>query len=102
MFDVERPMPLFSTGIQGAVPTFVMAQYVVSRDNRFLINQPAPESGTTEVNVKTPDGTADCYFVHPSSGTAPGFSSGPTSLGCVRHFVKWANGSPNRAIPCSW
>jgi len=24
-----------------------------------------------EVNVKTPDGTADCYFVHPSSGTAP-------------------------------
>src|ERR1041384_4026791 len=24
----------------------------------------------SEVNVKTPDGTADCYFVHPSSGTA--------------------------------
>ncbi len=25
-----------------------------------------------EVNVRTPDGTADCYFVHPTSGTAPG------------------------------
>jgi carboxymethylenebutenolidase len=24
----------------------------------------------SEVNVMTPDGTADCYFVHPSSGTA--------------------------------
>ncbi|MGC3982572.1 MAG: dienelactone hydrolase family protein [Steroidobacteraceae bacterium] len=26
----------------------------------------------SEVNIKTPDGTADAYFVHPSSGTAPG------------------------------
>jgi carboxymethylenebutenolidase len=26
----------------------------------------------SEVNVKTPDGMADCYFVHPASGTAPG------------------------------
>src|SRR6201986_529392 len=25
-----------------------------------------------DVNVTTPDGTADCYFVHPASGTAPG------------------------------
>jgi len=25
----------------------------------------------SDVNVTTPDGTADCYFVHPSSGTAP-------------------------------
>jgi carboxymethylenebutenolidase len=24
----------------------------------------------TDVNVKTPDGTADCYFVHPATGTA--------------------------------
>src|SRR5216110_2883641 len=23
-----------------------------------------------DVTVKTPDGTADCYFVHPSTGTA--------------------------------
>src|SRR3569832_1108129 len=26
----------------------------------------------SEVNVTTPDGTADCYFVHPASGSAPG------------------------------
>ena len=25
----------------------------------------------SDVTVKTPDGTADCYFVHPASGTAP-------------------------------
>src|SRR5216110_2090959 len=24
----------------------------------------------SDVTVKTPDGTADCYFVHPASGTA--------------------------------
>src|SRR5215467_591599 len=24
----------------------------------------------SEVTIKTPDGTADCYFVHPSTGTA--------------------------------
>src|SRR6266704_6479178 len=26
----------------------------------------------SDVNVMTPDGTADCYFVHPASGAAPG------------------------------
>src|SRR5262244_1816413 len=25
----------------------------------------------SEVTIKTPDGTADCYFVHPATGTAP-------------------------------
>lgn len=24
------------------------------------------------MNIQTPNGVADCYFVHPSSGTAPG------------------------------
>jgi len=24
----------------------------------------------SDVDIKTPDGTADCYFVHPASGTA--------------------------------
>ncbi len=28
----------------------------------------------SDVNVTTPDGTADCYFVHPASGTAAGRS----------------------------
>src|SRR6185437_12863357 len=35
----------------------------------------------SEVNVKTPDGTADCYFVHPASGTAPGVLVWPDIFG---------------------
>src|SRR5215831_113351 len=35
----------------------------------------------SEVNIKTPDGTADCYFVHPSSGAAPGVVVWPDILG---------------------
>jgi len=34
-----------------------------------------------EVNIKTPDGTADAYFVHPSTGTAPGVLVWPDILG---------------------
>jgi len=34
-----------------------------------------------EVTVKTPDGTADCYFVHPSTGTAPGVLVWPDIFG---------------------
>src|ERR1043165_6512604 len=35
----------------------------------------------SEVNVKTPDGAADCYFVHPASGTAPGVLVWPDIFG---------------------
>ena len=35
----------------------------------------------SEVNVKTPDGTADCYFVHPATGTAPGVLMWPDIFG---------------------
>jgi carboxymethylenebutenolidase len=35
----------------------------------------------SEVNVKTPDGTADCYFVHPATGTAPGIVMWPDIFG---------------------
>jgi carboxymethylenebutenolidase len=34
-----------------------------------------------DVTVKTPDGTADCYFVHPASGTAPGVLLWPDIFG---------------------
>src|SRR5260221_10952339 len=34
-----------------------------------------------DVNVMTPDGTADCYFVHPASGTAPGVLVWPDIFG---------------------
>lgn len=35
----------------------------------------------TDVNVKTPDGSADCYFVHPASGMAPGVLIWPDIFG---------------------
>jgi carboxymethylenebutenolidase len=34
-----------------------------------------------DVNVKTPDGSADCYFVHPASGAAPGVLIWPDIFG---------------------
>src|SRR3954466_13877580 len=35
----------------------------------------------SDVNVTTPDGTADCYFVYPASGTAPGVLMWPDIFG---------------------
>src|SRR3979409_1577632 len=35
----------------------------------------------TDVNISTPDGAADCYFVHPASGTAPGVLVWPDIFG---------------------
>ena len=35
----------------------------------------------SEVSVMTPDGTADCYFVHPATGTAPGVLIWPDIFG---------------------
>ena len=40
----------------------------------------------SEVNVKTPDGTADCYFVHPATGTAPGVVVWPDIFGLRQTF----------------
>jgi carboxymethylenebutenolidase len=34
-----------------------------------------------EVTIKTPDGTADCYFVHPATGTAAGVLLWPDIFG---------------------
>ena len=41
-----------------------------------------------EVTVMTPDGAADCYFVHPSSGTAPGVLIWPDIFGLRPAFRK--------------
>ncbi len=41
----------------------------------------AAEVTESDVNVKTPDGMADCYFVHPSSGTAPAVLVWPDIFG---------------------
>ena len=35
----------------------------------------------SDVTVTTPDGTADCYFVHPATGTAPGVLIWPDIFG---------------------
>jgi carboxymethylenebutenolidase len=35
----------------------------------------------SEVSVTTPDGSADCYFVHPATGTAPGVLIWPDIFG---------------------
>ena len=35
----------------------------------------------SDVNITTPDGTADCYFVHPASGKAPGVLVWPDIFG---------------------
>jgi carboxymethylenebutenolidase len=35
----------------------------------------------SDVTIMTPDGTADCYFVHPASGTAPGVLVWPDIFG---------------------
>jgi carboxymethylenebutenolidase len=49
----------------------------------MLLPQVANAVAVTEsdVTVKTPDGTADCYFVHPASGTAPGVLVWPDIFG---------------------
>ena len=45
----------------------------------------------SDVNVTTPDGTADCYFVHPATGTSPGVLLWPDIFGlrpAMRHMGK--------------
>ena len=41
----------------------------------------AVEVTGADLDVATPDGTADCHFVHPSSGTHPGVLIWPDALG---------------------
>ncbi len=49
----------------------------------FLLPRAADARAVTEadVTVTTPDGTADCYFVHPASGTSPAVIVWPDILG---------------------
>ena len=41
----------------------------------------AQDVAEADVDIPTPDGTADCYFVHPSSGEYPGVLIWPDILG---------------------
>src|SRR5580658_9211413 len=49
----------------------------------MMLPQVANAAAVTEsdVIVTTPDGSADCYFVHPASGTAPGVLVWPDIFG---------------------
>lgn len=49
----------------------------------FMLPQAANAVTVTEsdVNITTPDGTADAYFVHPASGSAPGVLVWPDIFG---------------------
>jgi carboxymethylenebutenolidase len=49
----------------------------------MMLPQVADAVAVTEadVDIMTPDGTADCYFVHPASGTAPGVLVWPDIFG---------------------
>src|SRR5262245_3161105 len=44
----------------------------------------------SDVNIKTPDGTADAYFVHPATGTAPGVLVWPDIFGLRPAFRQMA------------
>jgi carboxymethylenebutenolidase len=58
----------------------------------MLLPQVANAAAVTEadVNIKTPDGTADCYFVHPATGTAPGVLMWPDIFGLRPAFRQMA------------
>jgi carboxymethylenebutenolidase len=49
----------------------------------MMLPQVANAAAVTEldVNVTTPDGAADCYFVHPATGAAPGVLMWPDIFG---------------------
>jgi carboxymethylenebutenolidase len=51
----------------------------------------AAEAKESEVDIKTPDGTADAYFVHPSSGTYPGVLMWPDIYGLRPAFRQMGN-----------
>jgi carboxymethylenebutenolidase len=51
------------------------------RRSRFTVAAHAPSVSESDVMVRTPDGMADCYFVHPASGAHPGVILWPDSLG---------------------
>src|SRR3954449_1247298 len=49
----------------------------------MMLPEVANAAAVTEadVNITTPDGTADCYFVHPATGTAPAVLVWPDIFG---------------------
>ncbi|HLE36203.1 MAG TPA: hypothetical protein VI699_03550, partial [Candidatus Acidoferrales bacterium] len=50
-FVAAPPVALFQTHITGGFGNILKHQYAISRDGRFLINQPAEESSTTPITL---------------------------------------------------
>src|SRR5260370_13246002 len=67
----------------------------------MMLPQVANAAAVTEsdVNVMTPDGTADCCFVHPASGTAPGVLLWPDIFGLRPPFPPMSNRLPESDYP---
>jgi carboxymethylenebutenolidase len=51
------------------------------RRSRFTVAAHALDVSESDVTIETPDGKADCYFVHPASGVHPGVILWPDVLG---------------------
>src|SRR5580692_9053707 len=51
----------------------------------------AAQTRGTDVEIKTPDGTADAYFVHPAKGKFPAVLIWPDIFGLRPAFVDMAN-----------
>jgi carboxymethylenebutenolidase len=70
----------------------------------MLLPKVANAAAVTEsdVTVTTPDGTADCYFVHPSTGTAPGVLVWPDIFGLRPALRQMGKRLAESAIRCWW
>lgn len=59
------------------------ASLALGAGTAFVLQRPLDAVAVTEsdVTITTPDGTADCYFVHPATGAAPAVLIWPDILG---------------------
>ena len=54
----------------------------------------------SDVTITTPDGTADAYFVHPATGTAPGILVWPDIFGLRPAFRQMGKRLAESATRC--
>ena len=65
---------------------------IVGAGIAMMLPKVANAAAVTEadVTIKTPDGNADCYFVHPATGAAPGVLMWPDIFGLRPAFRQMA------------
>jgi carboxymethylenebutenolidase len=61
----------------------------------------ALEVSEADVQITTPDGVADCYFVHPSVGQHPAILAWPDIMGLrpTRRSATWYSRWRERSVP---